>query len=46
MSVFTGPQYAGAMRDHRKDKRQEAEARNAVTPVERTAAYRRQQAKQ
>lgn len=29
MSIFSGAQYKGAMRDHRKTKRAEAEAREA-----------------
>lgn len=41
MSAFTGKQYEGAMRDHRKAKRAAAEARNAITPRERTAEFRR-----
>lgn len=35
MSRFTGPQYPGAMRDHRQAKREEAEARQEL--------YRRRQ---
>lgn len=31
MSAFTGPQGRGALRAHRAQKREEAEARNAVT---------------
>lgn len=30
MSIFSSPQYKGAMRDHRKTKRADAEARAAV----------------
>jgi hypothetical protein len=41
VSIFTGPMYPGAMREHRRILREEAEARNARTPLERTAAYRR-----
>jgi hypothetical protein len=41
MSTFHGPQYKGAMRDHRRVLREEAEARNAKTPPERRASYRR-----
>ncbi len=41
MSVFTGPQYVGAMRDHRRILREEAEERNARTPPERRRSARR-----
>lgn len=40
MSRFSGPQGKGAMRLLREIKREEAEARNALTPVSRTKAYR------
>jgi len=40
MSTFTGRQGKGAMAAHRRDKRTEAEARNAVTPHDRTRAHR------
>jgi len=33
--AFHGPQYPGAMRDHRQQLRKEAEARNTATPPER-----------
>jgi hypothetical protein len=46
MSVFTGPMYPGAMREHRRILREEAEARNARTPQERTAKYRREHPQQ
>jgi len=32
MSTFHGPRYKGAMRDHRRIKREEAEERNAPDP--------------
>lgn len=35
MSVFSGGQYPGAMRDHREEKRLDAEERNARTPDDR-----------
>lgn len=35
MSVFTGPQYPGAMFLHRQDKKAKAEERNAATKPER-----------
>ena len=41
MSVFSGSQYKGAMRDYRREKRREAEQRNARTPPERRRSYRR-----
>jgi hypothetical protein len=41
MSIFTGRQYKGAMRDYRREKREEAERRNAATPPERRRSYRR-----
>lgn len=41
MSVFTGRQYPGAMRDHRARKRAEAEARNEAAPMGRRRAVRR-----
>lgn len=40
---WNGPQEKGAMRKHREQKRREAEARNAATPVERTRRYRLEQ---
>lgn len=40
MSVFHGPQQAGALREHRKAKRREAIERNAATPPERRSAKR------
>lgn len=43
MSAFSGEQYPGAMSDRSKTKREEAEARNALTPYERTRQYRRDQ---
>ena len=36
---FHGPQYKGAQRDRRKLKREEAEARNALTPPERRRGH-------
>lgn len=41
MSAFSGKQHKGAMREHRKQKKTEAESRNAKTPPERTRNYRR-----
>ena len=41
MSAFYGRHGKGAMRTLREVKRVEAEARNALTPPERRAAYRR-----
>jgi hypothetical protein len=41
MSAFTGPQGKGALRRHRATKREDADARNATTPHERTAKHRR-----
>ncbi len=41
MGAFSGPQGKGAAKRLREIKRQQAEARNALTPVENTAAYRR-----
>jgi hypothetical protein len=35
MSIFTGKQSKGAMRRHREDKRDQAEARNAAADVSR-----------
>lgn len=43
MFKWNGPAYKGAMRDRRKQKRQEAEARNAVTATEKRARDRRKQ---
>jgi hypothetical protein len=40
MSQFTGPQHKGAMRERRAKKREEAEARQALTRPERTKRYR------
>jgi hypothetical protein len=41
VSAFYGRHGKGAMRTLRAVKRVEAEARNALTPPERRAAYRR-----
>jgi hypothetical protein len=41
---FVGPQVKGIMRSYRQVKREEAEERNARTPVERLAATRRKEA--
>lgn len=38
---YHGPQGRGAARRYRIRKREEAEARNALTPPERRKAYRR-----
>jgi hypothetical protein len=40
MSAFSGSQYKGAKRDLRRIKREEAEARNALTPPERRSQKR------
>lgn len=45
MSRFSGPQGAGAQTRRRKQAWAEAEARNAATPTERTAEFRRQRAR-
>lgn len=42
MSSWNGRAYKGAMRDRRVQKREEAEARNKLTPFGRTAEARRQ----
>jgi hypothetical protein len=41
MSRFTGQQGSGAMRAVRKQKKAEAQERNARTPYVRTRQYRR-----
>lgn len=41
MSAFSGPQRKGARRILRELKREEAEARNALTPPERRKAFRK-----
>lgn len=41
MSRFSGPQFKGAQKDARQTRREEAEARNARTPLARRAAVRR-----
>jgi hypothetical protein len=40
MSAFSGKQFKGAKKALRATKRQEAEARNALTPKERRRAWR------
>lgn len=41
MSAFSGPSWEhGGMAAHKKRKREQAEARNARTPIERTRTYR------
>ena len=37
---WNGRAYKGAMRQHREHKREEAEARNKLTPHDRTRAHR------
>lgn len=44
MSAFSGPQAAGARRTLRTVRRVDAEARNAATPLEKTAKFRRDRA--
>jgi hypothetical protein len=39
--AFHGSYHKGAMKIIRQRKREEAETRNAQTPIERTKAYRR-----
>lgn len=45
MSAFTGTQPARAAAARRAKKRADAELRNAATPYERTAKYRRDRAR-
>lgn len=40
MPAFSGPQQKGAAATRRRTKREQAEARNALTPIERTRKYR------
>lgn len=40
MSVFSGPQQKGAMREHRKIKREEAESRQSAVSHKKTKAHR------
>jgi len=40
VTSFDGSQYKGAKRDLRKTKREEAEARNVLTPPERRSQKR------
>lgn len=40
MSAFSGPQYKGAMRDHRDTRKREAIKRNAQTLPERRSKKR------
>lgn len=42
---YHGPYYKGYARDLRKLKREEAEARNAATPIERRRRTRRNRAR-
>ncbi|GIH70293.1 hypothetical protein [Sphaerimonospora thailandensis] len=42
MTRWNGPAHRGAAREARERRRAEAEARNARTPMERTARFRRQ----
>ena len=41
MAAFSGRQYKGALADHRKILREEAEERNAKTPDERRKKNRK-----
>jgi hypothetical protein len=43
--TYHGPQSPGAAKRNRERKRAEAEARNAATPTERTAKFRRDRAR-
>jgi hypothetical protein len=45
MSRYSGRQAPGAARLRREQAWAEAQARNAATPTERTAAFRRQRAR-
>jgi hypothetical protein len=38
--AWNGPAFKGAMRQHRAEKREEAEERNAATPPERRRRHR------
>lgn len=40
MSRYTGPQHRGAAREHRDERRHQAEARNQATPRIRRRWYR------
>ena len=46
MSVFSGPMGKGAMREHRAQKRKDAEQRNARTPDNRRRQNRLQGSEQ
>lgn len=41
MSAFSGKQHKGARREHKALRREEAEARNALTPPERRKSARK-----